>query len=727
MRRLEWRLLIGVAVVGLACLAWLFIAALMLWAVLPEQNWSALTEALGNRAGLLIMLWAFSLLPISAALRYLIDLYVRAPARLAEDIRLRTDGEVSQPLNIQGSREMEQLAEPINELLKRHEQLRSEMDERIRQASRQTELEKNRLAALMSELDRSVVVCNLDGRILLYNQRARLQFKRLSQAAQVTGGSELIGLGRSIYTVLDRQLVAHAVENVQRRLARGAASPSAQFVTATASGKLLRIQMSPVRSVDPESGSSTTNLNGFVLLIENITHEMQADAEKDRLLKDLTEGSRSALANTRAAVEILEDPDINEAMRERLLGVIREEIQGLSQRLDELRQSSSDAWRSRWPLEDMLGSDLIEAAVGRIEAESGIEVAREGDDEPIWLRLESYSLLQALTHLAGKLDPVCGIRNLTLRLSTHEGRARLDLVWPISEESGEKPDLSWENEPIISGGEAMAMSLRDVLDRHSGECWIEEECQGEKTRRCFRLLLPLATPQEEQPASTFQHHEDRPEFYDFDLFRPTERTRAQEDSRLRDLGFTVFDTETTGLNPAGGDQIIQIGAVRIVNGKILKRESFDQLVNPQRKIPEAGIPIHGITDEMVRGQPAIEEVLPAFHAFCTDSVLVAHNAAFDMRCLELKQDACGVVFDHPVLDTLLLSAVVHENQNTHNLDDIAERFGLTIIGRHTAIGDALVTAEIFQKLIPLLEDRGIHTLGEALKASRKTWYARVKY
>jgi DNA polymerase III subunit epsilon len=626
-------------------------------------------------------------------------------------------------LPIQGSREMEKLTALINELLKRQKQLGTEMNQRVEQASRQTELEKNRLAALMSELNRSVVVCNLDGRILLYNNRARLQFKRLSQAAQVTEGSELIGLGRSIYTVLDRQLVAHALENVQRRLARGAVSPSAQFVTATGSGKLLRIQMSPVKSVD--QGADT--MTGFVLLTENITDEMQADAEKDNMLSSLSEGSRSALANTRAAVEILEDPDIDEALRERLLGVIREEIQGLSERLDQLRQSSSLAWRSRWPLEDMLGSDLVEAAIRRIEVETPAKVSQEGSDEPVWLKLESYSLLQAIAHLARKLNTDCDLQRLTLRLSTDKGRARLDLIWPAADESGKCPELAWENEPIVSGDDTLTMSLRDVLDRHGGECWIEEENANGQTRQFFRLLLPLATPQEELPASTFQRHEGRPEFYDFDLFRTSERSRAQEDERLRDLSFTVFDTETTGLNPTGGDEILQIGAVRIVNGKILNRESFDQLIDPQRRIPDTSIPIHGITEDMVRDQPTINAVLPAFHAFCADTVLVAHNAAFDMRCLELKQDRCGVVFDHPVLDTLLLSAVVHENQDRHNLDDIAERFGLTILGRHTALGDALVTAEIFIKLIPLLEDKGIQTLGQALEAARKTWYARVKY
>ncbi|HKL52443.1 MAG TPA: exonuclease domain-containing protein, partial [Wenzhouxiangellaceae bacterium] len=210
-------------------------------------------------------------------------------------------------------------------------------------------------------------------------------------------------------------------------------------------------------------------------------------------------------------------------------------------------------------------------------------------------------------------------------------------------------------------------------------------------------------------------------------FRITERTLSLDDRPLTELTYTVFDTETTGLNPAEGDEIIQIGAVRIVNCKVLRQEFFDQLVDPKRVIPAASIPIHGITPEIVKGQPTIETVLPAFHGFCEDTVLVAHNAAFDMRCLQLKEKLTGVRFDHPVLDTLLLSALVHENQDSHRLEAIAERFGLTIIGRHTAIGDAMVTAEILVKLIPLLAEKGIHTLGQARAATRKTYYARVNY
>ena len=130
---------------------------------------------------------------------------------------------------------------------------------------------------------------------------------------------------------------------------------------------------------------------------------------------------------------------------------------------------------------------------------------------------------------------------------------------------------------------------------------------------------------------------------------------------------------------------------------------------------------------MLEGQPPIDQVLPKFHRFSEDTILVAHNAAFDMRMLELKEQETGIKFINPVLDTLLLAAVVQPAQDNQNLENIAARLGISIVGRHTALGDAIATAETFLKFIPLLAKQGIHTLKDARLASQKTLYARLKY
>ena len=728
MRKVDWRIIIGVGIVGVVCLVWLLVTGGLIWAALEEPDREAVINAVGPRVVLLVVMWAVSLAVVGAVLRQLVAYFMTAPARLAEEAQVLLGTDVKRRLVAQGSVENRRLTDLFNQLVEQREALRSEMDVRVQEASRNTEMEKSRLAALMSELTKSVVVCNLDGRILLYNNRARMQFRALSKAPGVAGGAELVGLGRSIYSVFDRKLVTHALENIQHRLQRGAASPSAQFVTTTHAGQLLRVQMAPVRAVQSPDGAAdiavSNDLTGFVLMLDNITREFEADSEKDRVLYSLTEGSRAALANAQAAVEVLEYPDIEAEMRERLLHVIREEIQGLGKRIDEMQTSSTNNLRSRWPLEDMLGADFIEAAVRRIETSLPVRAEWDAVDTSLWLKVESFSLLQALVHLSSRLNIECGVDTVQLRLAENAQRAQLDLLW-----TPQTPDIkammNWELEQIRSGSETLSLTVQDVLTRHGGDSWYERDADG--VRAFFRFLLPLAAPQEELASATFLRNESRPEYYDFDLFQSSEQSRSLEDRLLTELTYTVFDTETTGLNPAGGDEIIQVGAVRIVNGKLLQQEFFDQLVDPKRTIPAETIPIHGIKPEMVKGQPTIGQVLPAFHTFAQDTVLVAHNAAFDMRCLQVKEKATGIVFDHPVLDTLLLSAVLHPNQESHRLEAIAERFNVTVIGRHTALGDSIVTAEVFLKLIPLLAEKGILTLRQAREEAQKTFYARLKY
>ena len=692
-------------------------------ATLEADDRSALGALLEPRAALLLLGWLLLSGALGALTRSAYLRWVAAAARLAEEARVLMATNVERDITPQGSAENQALADVINQLARQRSALRADVAAQVREASLGIEQERNRLGALMAELTQSVVVCNLDGRILLYNSRARTQFRALSSAPTLADGAELIGLGRSIYAVLERGLVAHALESVQQRLQRGAAHPSAQFVTSTRAGQLLRVQMAPVRAIEGAAGGASA-LNGFVLMLDNITRDFADESERDRLLHALSEGSRASLGNLQAAVEMLDYDDVDAPTRERFHGVIRDEVRTMSQRLQQLANHTTQTLKTRWPLEDMLGADLVAAACRRIEAQQGCRAAADEVDPALWLKVDSYSLLKALQYLAGRLVDEYGVTLVQLRLSRSDGRARLDLVWSGHAMSTETV-TGWESEPMRIGSESLALTLRDVVERHDGAFWFERERVRHES--LFRLLLPLAGSGEQLDAAQFVRSESRPEVYDFDLFRTSEQASELADRRLEDLTFTVFDTETTGLEPSAGDRILQIGATRIVLGKLRREDCFEQLVNPQRDIPAAGIPIHGISPEMVAHAPTIDAVLPAFHAFAMDTVLVAHNAAFDMRFLQLQEADTGVVFDQPVLDTLLLSAVVHPQQASHGLEAIAARMGIAVLGRHTALGDAMVTAEIFLKLLPLLAERGIRTLGQAREAAQKTYYARVKY
>jgi DNA polymerase-3 subunit epsilon len=194
---------------------------------------------------------------------------------------------------------------------------------------------------------------------------------------------------------------------------------------------------------------------------------------------------------------------------------------------------------------------------------------------------------------------------------------------------------------------------------------------------------------------------------------------------LPKLAYTVLDTETTGLDPTNGDEIIAVGAIRIVNGRILRQESFDSFVRPRRIISEQARAIHGISQEMLRAEPPIEDVLPRLHRFVEDTVIVGHNVAFDMRFFAAAARASGVTFANPVLDTLLLECTINLNQEDKSLEGIAGRLGLSVTGRHTALGDALTTAEVFIALLPLLAENGIRTLGDAVHACQTSPFVRL--
>lgn len=589
-------------------------AGVALWRDLGVEERAVLEPVLNPRLGLLIMIGLVGAGAAAVLMRSFAQDSIEAPALLADEIGLLVGTDPSRRLKPSGSPELQRIAEAVNSLADQRQSLQDDVESRIREARLSVEEERNRLAALMSELNQSVVVCNLDGRILLYNNRARLQFKALSDAPSAAGGGEIIGLGRSIYLVFERNLIVHALESIQERIRRQSSQPMANFVTTTRAGQLLRVQMAPVMSTT--EGDADGTVSGFVLMLDNITRNFESETRRDQLLNSITEGSRSSLANLRAAAEMLEYPDLDVDLKDRFLKVIRDEVQAMSGRLEETANAFADSLKTRWPLDDMHGADLIAAAQRRIEKKLGLPTKLEDVDPAVWMKVDSFSLLQAISYLASRLSDEFEVREVRFRLSSAGRLAHLDLIWSGQAMSTETV-MSWELEPMSFAGESSPLTVRDVIARHDGEIWL----QREKTqhRAFFRLLLPSALPQEEVVAAAYLKGDSRPEYYDFDLFKQTEVSHELDDRLLSELAFTVFDTETTGLNPSEGDEIIQIGATRIVNGKLLRSESFDQLVDPLRELPEASTKIHGITPEMLVGQPPMTKVLPAFHAFAADT------------------------------------------------------------------------------------------------------------
>jgi DNA polymerase-3 subunit epsilon len=722
------RFWLGVVILGLLMTGPFVLTGVLLYADAGDAERVALQQLLLPRLPLGTLITLLALVLGVALLRGLFKQYVTGLMRMAEQMRLMLGANRDFRVTPQGPPEVCELARAVNALAQQRDILLTDVDSRIADAKASVEAEKNRLAALMSELAMAVVVCNLDGRILLYNSRARLQFKALAQGPTSMSGGALIGLGRSIFSILERAQIAYALETIQVRLSQGSTEPQAHFIMVTRGGQLLRVQVAPVLGSDGAEGGVTV-VTGYVLTIDNITRNFERESQRDQALQQMTDGSRAALANIRAAVETLIDsPDMEQDFRERFMHVISDEASAMSSRLDTTMHDFADSLKTRWPLEDVLGVDLIAAAARRIDTQLGLPTKTEELDAALWVRADSFALIQSITYLASQLQYHYSIRELRFKLTSNNNMVFLDLIWSGAVVSSETM-YSWELDAMTIGEQTSSMTLRDVLSRHGGEIWFQRDKAAH--RAFFRMVLPIAAAPEAfvESRSLAGTSAGRPEYYDFDLFakRDMESSGIDLDRTLSELTFSVFDTETTGLEPTQGDEIIQIGAVRLVNSRLLRQEVFDQLVDPRIRLKPEGIPIHGITESMLNGQPTLDAVLPAFHEFCTETVLIAHNAAFDMRFLQLKEVSLGIRFTQPVLDTLLLSAVIHPNQESHRLESIAERLGINVTGRHTALGDAFVTGEIFLKMVPLLAAAGIVTLRQALDASAKTYYARVKY
>jgi DNA polymerase III epsilon subunit family exonuclease len=164
--------------------------------------------------------------------------------------------------------------------------------------------------------------------------------------------------------------------------------------------------------------------------------------------------------------------------------------------------------------------------------------------------------------------------------------------------------------------------------------------------------------------------------------------------------FTVFDLETTGLNPTT-DSIIEIGAVKVSNGRIT--DSFSMLVDPGHCIPPDATKINGITDEMVKGAPGISEVLPAFMRFAGDDVLVAHNAySFDIKFLLAAAYDIGIGINNPIVDTLPLCRKLYPDFKNHKLGTVARELCIEMENAHRSLCDATATAQIFIKCLDKL-------------------------
>lgn len=609
-------------------------------------------------------------------------------------------------IDVSEDHQLDRLPEVVNDLIDQLAKARKSVDDAVAAATAQIEEQKNQLGVILRDLHEAVVVCTINHKILLYN----------SQAVELFRAEHELGLDRSLFDFVTRQPIQHALNrltgrNVRDRRLTAIDQQMVSFVCSTVDGgQTLEGRISPLLDSD-------NRLTGYVISLQDDTVELAALARRDRLLRDATEGLRGPAGTLVAAAEILATTaDLSDTDQAEFKRVIQQESRGLTERLERLAGEYRTLITGHWPMSDIYSADLFEAAALRLREQRNVATVMTGI--PQWLHGDSYTLVELLARLIGRVQDT--VRDDVFELEAVHGDryVYLDVLWKGAAVTSQALN-EWLEDPLYD--ELGGLTVNDALQRHKTDIWCMPQRDGYAR---LRLPLPVAV----RPPSGPDRHlfSCRPEFYDFELLKRPGNFGELGQRPLRSISFVVFDTETTGLEPSRGDEIVSLAGVRVVNGRILTGESFERLVNPGRPIPKSSTRFHGITDEMVTDKPPIQVVLPQFRTFVGDAVLVAHNAAFDLKFIRLREGECGLTFDMPVLDTLLLSVFLHEHTSRHTLDAIAERFGIPVQGRHTALGDSLVTAGVFLRMIDMLHARGVTTLDEAVEAGNRIVEVRAR-
>ncbi|WP_027852364.1 3'-5' exonuclease [Marinobacterium litorale] len=543
------------------------------------------------------------------------------------------------------------------------------------------------LESVVQELATPLLICDRHQRLLLFNPAAQNVFAE----------NPALGLGRSI-----SQLIPHSSLGETLRQLPDNGSPRQLLLPGRS-----RWYRCDLRRLGARHG-------GALITLHDTTHELSAEQSWRRSLATLVPRMRGHLGSLNSAAQLLEQATDDPQILDRLHGAIIEEGDALARELDGLTRVIESQQLSQARLEETWSNDLLAALSERL-ADQQISITPVGI--PVWLKVDAPAVLSMLSVLIRLLQQEVSINALDIEPLLGNRRVYLDLTWhgePISHARIQQ----WETTALFD--DPFSPRISDVLSQHGAELW--SRAGARRGLACLRLPLPASERGLEPATPALTTDRDaRPEFHDFSIAELPPPDSQLQKIPLTQLEMVVFDTETTGLELRKGDRVISLAACRIVNGRLLAQDYYDQLVNPERPIPPQSTRIHGLCDDDVNQAPPVAVVLPRFREYVGRGVLVAHNAAFDLLALNLAAEGSELQFDMPVLDTLALSRALDPTLEAHGLDALADRFQIQFPPgtRHTALGDARVTAELVLALIPRLESRGVMNLGDALEFQKQ--------
>jgi DNA polymerase-3 subunit epsilon len=697
--------------------------AILFWQHLSPEKKSFLIALVTDNFAYLFTAIVLLFTAFGFTLDWFFRFYIIPVNQLADETDLINTVNPTRRVSVEGSHDVMRLAHIINQCAEHQTTFRQSIEHELNTAKAQAETERNILAALLEDLSQGIVVSNLDGHIVFYNRKAKTlltQHAPFDSKTEKADEDHWIGLGRSIYDIIDKALIDACLERMGKKAAQELPVGHERFLVGTRAS-MLPVEILPVLD-------SHHHITGFILIVEDQEAKLQHERQIGDQLQNWRHQLIQSIAIIKSTAEILKDSCFNtQSDRDQLMQILFNQTNLAAQLM--IQSDVIEKWAPKrpWVLTQIDLAEWLQFLQHRIAELSGLFIEDKHTPPSVKISIDIHNLSGALIWVLEQIKAQLGIEQVALEVHLNDGWIYLDLFW--SGRPVEQSVLSqWKKSVPRLNELKLTNTVGQILESHGAKLWIGH-LDLPVGHSGLRLLLPGVEDTELVQSDGLAKvlPDSRPEFYDFNLFQQSGQTPELDDRPLNELTFTVFDTETTGLDPQGGDEIISIGAVRIVNARLLTDEFFDQLINPQRSLPWASVKYHGIRAEMLENQPTIEQVLPRFHNFTKDTVLLGHNVAFDMRMLQMKEEKTGIRFEHPVLDTMLLSAAVHQAHKEHSLSAVADRLGVTVTHRHTALGDAMTTGRIFLKLLPILANRGVLTLRQAIKISEKTYYARLKY
>ena len=201
--------------------------------------------------------------------------------------------------------------------------------------------------------------------------------------------------------------------------------------------------------------------------------------------------------------------------------------------------------------------------------------------------------------------------------------------------------------------------------------------------------------------------------------------KALKQLNINDAIFTVLDTETTGLNVNEGHKIVSVGGIKIKSYQLLEDQILDELINPERDIPFASRNIHYISDDQVKDKPNIYQLEKKISNFLENTILVGHNVDFDIGFIKknaAKTSLAITVKKIPSIDTILLAAGLYPSLESYELSFLCDHFRIKTFDqiRHSALGDAIITARLFLFLLDTAKNRNnVHSIGELINLCKQ--------